>query len=712
MSTLRAAGALTTILALAGFNQASARMMETVDGAVLVENSPARPWVVVLPLAGRARVDGPLEVTPGVPAHLDLPADGDALLCGGADGCATSCRMAAPGDGLTRLPLVTGARVRGRCVVGRSPARGAHVFLRPAVLESRRPVALPLFRNGRGELVTNVLTDASGAFELEHVGPGRYIAEVHLRDGRIHESEMLVIEDEGDVHTAVVREFPLIRIPEGLRTVVTVRDRHGAPVAGAGVGLMQRRGDTVVFTAETVTDADGLAEVSGLVPDLPVYTTCSARGFARIEQRLPAPASIHNCVLERFATLTGSVVSSDGMPLAATVSLVRGGRTVEAGADGRFRLRGVPPGPDEMRIVADAYKVGLRGIVAEEGQDTDVGLIRLARADVFSGRAVDAESRMAVEGAAVRIVDPLRSAAVVSDQEGRFSLPVDLAYGARLEAAAAGYATATHHIPAGTAATAEGTVIPLQRPGALEVTVWSDDADVPCSGCTVTISAHGQSRSERTDGTGVARFANLAPGTYHVAREYVTAGAAIVHVSSGRTGRMAVVRPRETTRIELGSRSRSIEIAFSPQPAPDCRLSGIAADSMVLAERSADRGTYRLAIRTGETYRLQLTCGGGGLRVGTVPADFQGTLLSIPLGAGSVAGSIAAGGTPVAGREITLQSTVDGALVAWSVTQPDGRFTFLYLSPGTYSLFVSGAAEPLLVSVARALTDVGRIAVP
>ena len=27
-----------------------------------------------------------------------------------------------------------------------------------------------------------------------------------------------------------------------------------------------------------------------------------------------------------------------------------------------------------MRVVADAYKVGLRRIVAEDGQDTDVGL--------------------------------------------------------------------------------------------------------------------------------------------------------------------------------------------------------------------------------------------------------------------------------------------------------------------------------------------------
>lgn len=240
-----------------------------VGGAVLIENSPPRPWVVVLPLAGRARVGGPLEVTPGVPAHLDLPADGDALLCGGADGCATSCRVTAPGDELTRLPLVTGARVRGRCVVGRSPARDAQVFLRPAVLESRRPVALPLFRDGSGELVTNVLTDAGGAFELEHVAPGKYVAEVHLRDGRIHESEVLVIEDEPDVHSPLVRELPLIQIPEGLRTVVTVRDRDGAPVAGAGVGLMQRRGQTVVFTAETVTDSDGLAEVSGWLPTCP-----------------------------------------------------------------------------------------------------------------------------------------------------------------------------------------------------------------------------------------------------------------------------------------------------------------------------------------------------------------------------------------------------------------------------------------------------------
>lgn len=710
MSNPVVAGVLAATLALADFSHAGARNTGPVDGAVLIENSPAEAWAVVFPLGGNAGTSSPVALGPGVPTPLEFPADGDALVCGGADGCATTCTVIREAAGLARLRLLNGARVRGRCLMGRLPVRDARVFLRPAFLESRRPLALPLFRGRKGELVTSVTTDASGAFELGHVAPGAYVAEVHLRDGRIHESEALVVDGDRDDDSPVDIELPPIAIPEGLRTVVQVRGRDGSPIAGAGVGLLQRRGEATVFVAETRTDAHGVADVSGLVAGVPVYTTCSARGFARLEQRFPAPPATQDCVLERFGTVSGSVAANDGTPLPATVSLVRDGQTADARTDGRFRLSGVRSGSDELRVAAPGYRVALREIVVEEGHDTDVGALTLAKADAFIGRAVDAESRAPVHGAAVRVVDPVLSGAVFTDQDGRFSVLVDLAHGARLEAAAAGYATAIQDIAAAATAAPEGAVIPLERPGTLEVMVWSDEGDLPCIGCTVTISARSNVRSERTDASGVVRFSGLSPGVYHVTREHVTAGAAIVQVSGGGTGRMVAVKPRETARVELGSKSRVIEIALSPPPAADCRITAIAANSTVWGERNPGTGAYRLAIRPGEAYRLQLGCGGGGVRVGALPAEYQGTLLTLDLAASSLIGSVTAGGEPVAGREVMLRSVPDDSLVAWSVTQPDGRFALLYLPPGMYSLLPSGGARPLLVLVAGPVTDVGRVA--
>jgi hypothetical protein len=678
-------------------------------GAVVLESSPPEGWAISLPLSGTGAAPPPVRVRAGQATSIPLPDTGYALVCGGADDCATVCSVLRDGEDLALLRLVNGSRVRGRVLLDRSPVADGRVHLQLTNVESRRPFSLPLSRSKTDAISTSVATGPDGSFEFAHVAPGTYAAEVHFRDGRIYQGDTFVVPD-GDDRGLASMQLPLIQVPEGLRTAIRVHDRDGRPIAGAGVGLLQQDGTRITFAAETKTDADGLASVSGLDFGLPVHLTCSAPGFARVQEKLSAPPASHDCLLVRNGNVSGRVVSMDGEPLSATIRLEGSDKSTTASGDGSFRLSGVPAGAAQLRATAPGHRAGIHAVLVDERLDTDAGTIELAEADALRGVVIDAESRSPIEGATVAVQDPAQS--VLTNHDGQFTVKVDLVQGARLEVTAAGYAIGTHDVAAVLAerdGAHEEQEIRLERAGELEVTVWNDDGDAPCADCTVSIANQYVMRSGRTDGSGIARFADLAPGQYQVGREYVSAGAAIVHVSSGKSMRIVLVKPRETTRVQLGSRKRVVDIALAPQPPPDCRLSGLSRGTAVLAERDGGQGSFHLPTQPGETYRLQLSCGSMGVRIGTLPAELDGTLFPIRLGESSVVGIVAMEGDRPGGYGITLRSAADGSVIAWASPQPDGRFAVPYLVPGTYTLEIGTSPSRVMVVVTGSATDVGRV---
>ncbi|HEX9982252.1 MAG TPA: carboxypeptidase regulatory-like domain-containing protein [Thermoanaerobaculia bacterium] len=673
-------------------------------GFVQTVGGPGTAWAVVLPLAGGSRGQPPAAVAGGVPQYIALPADAPALICVGAEGCATTCGRA--DEEVEQFALTDGRLVRGICRIGRTPAAGARVHFRPANVESRRPISIPLARTSNG-LTSSITTNTDGAFEAA-LAPGDYIVEVLFADGRSHESAPFLVPPQTDARPL---ELPPIVVEPGMTVATEVRSADGAPIASAGVGLSQRDGDTVVVSAEGRTDANGMIALGGLRHDLPLYLSCSASGFARREERLDAPPSTHLCVLERLGSIRGRVTDSAGVPLTtAVISLTSAGRRSDSAEDGTFVMRDVRPGAEELRITAPGYGVTSRSLSVEPGEQ-DLGTIVVRDGDAIRGRVVDAETQQAIEGASVAIDQPPGGSTGRTDDAGRFVVAGDLDQGTRLEVSAAGYATRFVTVARGLAAE-EGLLVPLTRPGMLEVTVWDETTDAPCSGCTVIAFATDATASEMTDGSGIAHFASLAPGEYQVLREYVRAGARGVHVSGGSSSQFVSIRPRELTRVELGTRARRIRVAMTPQPSREWQLSAVGRGGVFTAERDDATGTFTVRARRGEAYRLQLSNSTRGVHAGAIAADYEGTLLTLPLGTATVRGQLLHDGAGVAGARVTVMA-VDGTMSGWALTRPDGTFEVPYLRAGVYTLRApSGVAGPPISIPADRTTDAGPLTLP
>jgi len=706
MRTQKASAVVVAIIALATTTLLAAQPPSGTPVTIVVYDSPSAAWLVVSPLGGTSPAPPqPVVISAGELGIAQLPQDAASYICVGADNCATSCVTKQPNEDFATFKMVDGVTLRGRIELGRTPAANARVFLRPTGIQSRRAFTIPLRLNQSGQPITSVLTDVRGAFEIEHVSPGTYSLESHLENGRVHDSGPFTISDSLSANAKESMQLPVIVIPDGLRTVVEVRDDAGSPVGGARVSVLQRYEDGIAFLAEAVADGKGLVEFSGLTADLGVHVTCGAPGFARGDLRTSAPAPIQSCLLRRWGAVEGVVTSERGTPAGAVVNL--SGTELSAGVapDGSFNLSRVPPGSYDVRVAAVGYSGVTRSVVVGPGATARLGVISLSAADQYGGRVVDGETRLPVAGALVQATEPFASVAVTTDEEGRFSISVDRVLGSTIEAFASGYARATYRLMPSDDAPA--ALIMLERPGALEVMVWQEPGESPCGACTVTVLASDYRESATTNAGGVVRFESLPPGTYQVFREKVTAGASIVQVSSGLGSRLATVKPGTTTRVELGEPTRTVIVTLMPQPSSGCRLSGVSAARSVSGVRDAATGAYRMALREREMYRVSLGCGSAGAHIGTIPAEFHGSL-TFRLGTSTLRGSV----SPLdvgAGREVTLSTVADGMLAAWGRIGPDGHFAVPYLTQGVYWLAIPGSSSPVAVNVSPGVTEVAPI---
>ena len=87
--------------------------------------------------------------------------------------------------------------------------------------------------------------------------------------------------------------------------------------------------------------------------------------------------------LERLVgsgTVVGSVVDTQGKPVAANVLIVRTDLETQADAQGRFELRGVPAG-DHLVVVALTVSGVQYRVQVAAGQVTDIGQLRAPAED-------------------------------------------------------------------------------------------------------------------------------------------------------------------------------------------------------------------------------------------------------------------------------------------------------------------------------------------
>lgn len=310
------------------------------------------------------------------------------------------------------LPTSEGVRV----VVDRLRALAGHVLRAdrtPLTGVEVRAIQLP-----SDAFAAAARTDASGAFALANLAPGRYALAVHypgLLPGR---DEIVVPEGEG-----LLPEVELV-LEEGARV-------RGIVVDGDGVGVAAARVDAP--GTEAITDAQGRFELRGLATGqqrLSVRKDGYADGYASVVvdgvQEAEVEVALARAVVVDLRILGLDVEDGGRLTVLAMRGATRSESPIELGG-GRFRFERLDPGRWTFRVVRfpsvpSTPGIGLsatRAFEIEPGQPHVELTLDLADGLVVRGRVLDASGQPIV-GAQVRVGSSAFSRQDVTDARGMF----------------------------------------------------------------------------------------------------------------------------------------------------------------------------------------------------------------------------------------------------------------------------------------------------
>ena len=347
-----------------------------------------------------------------------------ALVIGSATSPAPAPANAGSGSahGATRVPMpphlpngATGPRLTGFVVDGAGmPVAGAVVTVAPELGAGSGSGSGSAAGSGSANATSAPATGADGHFIIAGLVPGRYRVGV-IGPGLLAAEVRFVPVPSDEARIVVARQISI----DG-----TVTD-GGKPVANATVGI---RGDAIGGALEVTSDGSGAFHV----PDLPegryqvyAWREALAARAVRVNRLGAGPFAPVELRLEAGAIVVGRVIDrGEGTGLVAAVELRPSGddqapRYARSGADGVFRIEGVPNG----KWIADAFAPGYTspgGVELEAGKG--VPELALERGAAIEGRVVDASGRP-IAGASVRaLASQIEfSADVDQDRLRRFS---------------------------------------------------------------------------------------------------------------------------------------------------------------------------------------------------------------------------------------------------------------------------------------------------
>ncbi|HEY0157384.1 MAG TPA: carboxypeptidase-like regulatory domain-containing protein [Thermoanaerobaculia bacterium] len=287
------------------------------------------------------------------------------------------------------------------------------------------------------------------------------------------------------------RELTII-LPTGVELSGSVVDTAGAPVAKAGIVVLQDPAGSVplpidsalasgVITPFIETDAEGKfsMRVNEKVHDVGAWK----EGYAGARATNARPGDSPRIVLERGVEIRGRVTRKAGAPVASGM-IVAGGEdasfartTVES--DGTFTLTGLRAGTYMLQ-----FQDGSTSATAQvKAPATDI-VIELASTGTVAGRVIDAETRKVLTRYDIMADTPGDMEVESVDGEESFSLDVP-AGPVELTATAEGYVRGVEQTIVETGKTAEVTI--ALTPGRTAYGTVSDDEGKPVAKASLNV---------------------------------------------------------------------------------------------------------------------------------------------------------------------------------------------------------------------------------
>lgn len=520
----------------------------------------------------------------------------------------------------------------------------------------------------------------------------------------------------------------------GLAIRGRVRDRAGAPVAGAQLSGFQARvaAPGTQFPAEGRSEADGSFVLGGLAPGT-YRVTVRAGGYGEMTRQLDAGTEKVEVVLAPAGSVTGQVVDEAGRAVevfrveARAVATGPSGPTGAprsqdvASPDGRFSLEEVPEGTHVLSVSApERAGATVSDVKVAGGSATDVGRVRLDAGGTIRGQVVDTAGA-GIPGTAVGVRGPGRDVyrapfapQALSDAGGMFEIrgaPTGLV---EVTATHPNYATGrVGGIEVDPAkGPAEARVVLGQGGRVVGVARRRDGRGLRASVAIVPV---------RREGVGMLTMPSLiaTDDDGHYLAEHVPSGRTNVSLMAGSGGSYVTAQNREvevadgeTVQVDFVSQEILVSgrVTRSGAPAAGMRVSLRPEQTFTLAVSFAGpppagaAGPPRGSALTREDGSYELIVGSPGKAFVTVQsADGRSTLpgrtavipdadaysLDLDFGGVTVAGVVVDALTeaplPQADVSAAHEKPTQATGAARAVSGPDGRFQ-LDLEPGAYRL--------------------------
>lgn len=212
----------------------------------------------------------------------------------------------------------------------------------------------------------------------------------------------------------------------------TISAANGTPLQSARVDVTVPGVYGPISVARARTDELGAYRIHSVGREsLAKGATLVVEAPGHVTARIPLPRTdltelSEDVVLAIETTVSGRVVGADGEPLKGVrVGVLRHGRNGLTDESGRFRLTGLPAGPQELLVRSHLHAEQVVDAGEDEGGTREVGDIVLRGGGTITGRVVDAAGEPVTRGTAyLTLLDDqdaiLRS--VVLDDEGGFEL--------------------------------------------------------------------------------------------------------------------------------------------------------------------------------------------------------------------------------------------------------------------------------------------------